>query len=84
MAEFNVKNALSETTKRTPFFAIQWTDPSMSVPQGLMEQSDHRCLEPSSIQAVMQHVIEHHRVEMTRTQATQAEGGNWGQIPATN
>jgi hypothetical protein len=45
---------------------------------------DQRRCEADQVQATMQQVHEHLRVEMRRSQAVQEEGANRGRIPGPN
>jgi len=84
LAEFAANNGVSETTKCTPFFAVQGTDPRMSFAGEPTNERDYRRLDAEQVQATMQHVHEHLRVEMRRSQAVQEEGANRTRIPAPN
>jgi hypothetical protein len=84
MAEFAANNGMSESTKCTPFFAIQGVDPQMSLAGEPTQKHDQRCLDVDQVQAMMQHVHDHLRVEMRQSQALQEEGANRGRIPAPN
>jgi hypothetical protein len=48
------------------------------------QERDQRRCEADKVQAVMQQVHEHLRVEMRRSQAVQEEGANRGCVPAPN
>jgi hypothetical protein len=84
LAEFAANNGVSESTKCTPFFAVQGVDPRMSFSGDPRLERDQRCCEADQVQAVMQQVHEHLRVEMRWSQAIQGEGANRGRVPAPN
>jgi hypothetical protein len=84
LAEFAANNGVSESTKCTPFFAVQGVDPQMSFAGEPTQERDQRRSEADQVQAVMQQVHEHLRVEMRRSQAVQEEGPNRGRVPAPN
>jgi hypothetical protein len=84
LAEFAANNGVSESTKCTPFFAVQGVDPQMSFAGEPTQERDQRCCEADQVQAVMQQVHEHLRVEMRRSQAVQEECANRGRIPTPN
>jgi len=84
LAEFAANNGVSESTKCTPFFAIQGVDPLMSFVGESTPDQDQRRLGADQVQATMQQVHEHLRVEMRQSQALQEEGVNRGCIPAPN
>jgi hypothetical protein len=84
LAEFAANNGMSESTKCTPFIAVQGVDPLMSFDgEPTQERAQRRC-EADQLQATMQQVYEHLRVEMRRSQTIQAEGANRECIPARN
>jgi hypothetical protein len=84
LAEFAANNRVSESTKCTPFFAVQGVDPRMSSAREPTQAQDQRRLDADQVQAMMQQVNEHLRVEMRRSQAIQEEGAIQGRIPAPN
>jgi len=84
LAEFAANNGTSESTKCTPFFAVQGTDPQMSFAGEPTQERDERRCEADQVQAVMQQVHEHLPVEMRRSQAVPEEGANQGRVPAPN
>jgi hypothetical protein len=84
LAEFVTDNAVSESTKCTPFFAVEGIDPRMSFAEEPTQERDQRRVEAEQFQATMQQVDEHLRVEMKRSKAVQEEGANQGHIPGTN
>jgi len=84
LAEFAANNGMSKTMKCTPFFAVQRVDPRMLFVGEPIQEWDQRRLDANEVQATMQHVHEHLRVEMRRSQALQEEGANRGHIPAPN
>ena len=84
LAEFAANNGVSESTKCTPFFAIQGMDPRMSFVGEPTQEWDQRRWEADQVQAAMQQIHEHLRVEMRRSQAVQEEGANRGRIPGPN
>jgi hypothetical protein len=84
LAEFAANNGVSESTKCTPFFAVQGVDPWMSFAGEPTQERDQRCLEADRFHATMQQVHEHLRVEMRRSQTIQEDSANRGRIPAPN
>jgi hypothetical protein len=84
LAEFAANNGVSESTKCTPFFAVQGVDPQMSLAGELTQKQDQPHCEADQVQAVMQQVHEHLGVEMRRSQAVQEESANRECIPAPN
>jgi len=68
----------------TPFFAVQGVDPRMSFAGEPTQERDQRCCEADQVQAAMQQIHEHLRVEMRWSQAVQEEGANRGRVPAPN
>jgi len=84
LAEFATNNGTSESTKCIPFFAVQGVDQRMSFAGEPTQARDQRCLDADQVQATMQQVHEHLRVEMRRSQALQEEGANRGHIPTPN
>jgi hypothetical protein len=84
LAEFAANNGVSESTKCTPFFAVQGADTRMSFVREPTQERDQRRCEADQVQATMQPVHEHLRVEMRRSQAVQEEGANRGRVPAPN
>jgi hypothetical protein len=84
LAEFAANNGMSESTKCTPFFSVQGVDPQMSFSREPTQERDQRRCEEDQVQAVMQQVPEHLRVEMTRSQVIQEKGANRGRIPGPN
>jgi len=84
LAEFAVNNGTSETTKCTPFCAVQGTDPRMSFVGEPTKDLYQRRVSVDQVQAMMQQIHEHLRVEMRWSQAVQEEGANHGRIPAPN
>jgi len=48
------------------------------------KKQDQRRLNADQVQATMEQIHEHLRVEMRRGQAVQEEGPNWTHIPAPN
>jgi len=84
VAEFAANNGVSESTKCTPFFAVQGSDPRMSFAGEQTNKRDYRRLDADHVQATMQQIHEHLRVEMRRSQAVQGEGTNRTRIPAPN
>ena len=84
LAEFAANNGTSESTKCTPFFAVQGMDPRMSFAGEPTQERDQRRCEADQVQATMQQIHEHLRVEMKRSQAIQEENANQGRIPAPN
>jgi hypothetical protein len=76
LAEFAANNGASETTKCTPFFAVQGTNRRMSFAGEPTDERDQRRLRADQVQAPMQQINEHLRVEMRRSQAIQEEAAN--------
>jgi hypothetical protein len=64
LVEFAAKNEILETTRCPPFYAVQGTDPQLSFPREPMEEHGHRRLNADLVQATMQRIYEHIRVEM--------------------
>jgi len=83
-AEFAANNGVSETTKCTPFYTIQGTDPWMAFVGEPTKKRDQRRVSADNVQLTMQQINEHLRVEMRRSQAIQEEGANRGGIPTPN
>jgi len=84
LAEFAVDNAISETTKCTPFFRVEGVDSQMSFAGEPTKEQDNRRLNADQVQATMQQVHEHLQVEMRSGQAAQVDGVNRTRIPAPN
>jgi hypothetical protein len=84
LAEFAANNGVSESTKCTPFFAVQGVDPRMSFAEEPTQERDQRLLEADQLQATMQQIHEHLRVEMRRSQDVHEEDPNRERIPAPN
>jgi hypothetical protein len=84
LAELAANNGVSESTKCTPWFAVQGMDPWMSFAGDPTEERDQRHLEADQVQAMMQQVHEHLRVEMRRSHAVQEQGASGGPVPAPN
>jgi len=84
LAKFAANNGVSETTKCTPFFAVQGVDPRMSFAGEPTKEQDNRRLNADQVQATMQQIHEHLQVEMRRSQGVQEEGANRTRIPAPN
>jgi hypothetical protein len=84
LAEFAANNGVSESTKCTPFFAVQGVDPRMSFAGEPTQERDQQRWEADQVQTAMQQIHEHLRVEMRRSQAVQEEGANRGRIPGPN
>jgi len=82
LAEFAANNGISETTKCTPFFAVQGVDPQMTFAGEPTKEQDNRRLNADQVQATMQQIHEHLQVEMRRSWAVQEEGANRTRIPA--
>ena len=59
-------------------------DPRMSFAGEPTNERDYRRLDTYQVQAIMQQIHEHLRVEMRRSQAVQDEGANRTRIPAPN
>jgi len=59
LAEFAANNGVSESTKCTPFFAVQGVDPRMSFAGEPTQERDQRRREADQVQAVMQQVHEY-------------------------
>jgi len=84
LAEFAANNGVSETTKCTPFYAVQGTDPRMSFRGNPTKERDQQRVNADEVQAMMQHIQEHLRVEVIWSPAVQGEAANWGRTPAPN
>jgi hypothetical protein len=84
LAEIAANNGISESTKCTPFFAVQGVDPRMSFIGEPTQEWIQQCLEADQVQATMHQVHEHVRVEMRRSQVIKEEGANHEHIPAPN
>jgi len=82
LAEFAANNATSEATKCSAFFAVSGTDPRMTFEEAVSEPIDSRMVDADSVQAAMQQVHEHLRVEMRRSQDIMEEGANRKRLPA--
>jgi hypothetical protein len=74
--EFARNNGMSESTKFTPFFAVQGVDPRMSFAGEPLQEQDQRGLEADQVQATMQEIHEDLQVEMRWSQAIQEVGAN--------
>jgi hypothetical protein len=81
LAEFAANNGISETTKCTPCLAVQGVDLQMSFAGEPTKEQHHRRLYADQVQATMQQIHEHLRVEMRRSQADQEEGANQTRTP---
>jgi len=84
LAEFAANNAVSETSKFTPFNVIQGTDPQMALVGEPTQEQDQRRVNADEVQATLQQNHEHLRLEIRRSQAVQKEGSNRGPISASN
>ena len=84
LAEFAANNGVSESTKCTPFFAVQGVNTQMSFAGGPTQEQDQRRCEADQVQAAMQQIHEHIPVEKRRSHAVQEEGTNRERIPAPN
>jgi len=84
LAEFAANNGMPESTKCTPLFAVLGVDPLMSFAGEPTQERDQRRCESDQVQATMQPVHEHLRVEMRWSQAIQEECANRERIPAPN
>jgi hypothetical protein len=69
LAEFAGNNGLSESTKCTPFIAVQGAYPRMSFTGKPTQKWDQQHLGADQVQVRMQQVHEHLRVDMKRSQA---------------
>jgi len=78
LAEFAANNGVSEITKCTPLYAVQGMDPRMSFSGEATKKRDQRCVNADEVQATMQQIQDHLRVEMRPSQAGQQEGANRG------
>ena len=83
-AEFAANNGVSVTTKCTPFLAVQEMYPRMSFTGEPTVERDSRRVNADEVQATMQHIHEHLRVEMGQSHVIQEEGANQTRIPALN
>jgi hypothetical protein len=68
LAEFAANNTSSEATKCSAFFAVPGTDPRMTFEEAADKPRDSQMVDADSVQAVMQQVHEHLRVEMRWSQ----------------
>jgi hypothetical protein len=84
LAEFAANNGVSESTKCTPFFAIQVVDSRMSFVGEPKQERDQRRQKVDQVQAMMEQVHEYLQVEMTRSQAVQEAGANQVRTPTPN
>jgi len=82
LAEFAANNATSEATKCSAFFAVSGTDPWMTFQEAVSEPIDSRMVDADSVQAAMQQVHEHLRVEVRRSQDIMEEGAKIKRLPA--
>jgi hypothetical protein len=76
LAEFVANNAISETIKCSPFFAVTGMDPRMTFEMMDDEPKDSQVLEADQVQKAMEQIHEHLRVEMRRSQDIMEEGAN--------
>jgi hypothetical protein len=74
LVEFAANNEVSESTKCTPFLTVQGADPQMSFAREPTQEQDQWRLEADQVQAMMQQIHQHLRVEMRRSQAVHEEG----------
>jgi len=84
LVECAAKNGTSKTMKCTPFYAVHDVDPRMTFAGEPMQERDPRRIDTDQVQATMQQIHDHLRVEVRRSQAVQEEGGNCGRIPSPN
>jgi len=84
LAEFASDNGTLESTKCTPYFAVQGTHPRMSFAGEQTMEWNYPWLDANWVQATTQQIHEHLLVEMRRSQAVQEEAANQGQTPAPN
>jgi hypothetical protein len=82
LAELAANNTTSEATKCSAFLAVSGTDPRMTFEEATSEPRDSRMVDAASVQAAMQQVHEHLRVEMCRSQDIMEEGANRKRLPA--
>jgi hypothetical protein len=75
---------VSESTKCTPFFAVQGANTQTSFAGEPTQDRDQHSLEAYQVQASKQQIHEHLRVQMRRIQVIQEEGANQERIPAPN
>jgi len=64
LADFAANNGISETTKCTPFYAVNGVDPQMSFAGEPTRDRDRRWVRAGQVQAPMQQIHEHLRVKM--------------------
>jgi len=84
LAEYAANNGISDSTKYTPFFALQGVDPQMSyVDIPTMEWNQFH-LEADQVQAAMEQIHQHHQVEMRQSKAIEEEGANQRRTAAPN
>jgi hypothetical protein len=84
LAEITANNGISESTKSTPVFAVQGVDPRISFVGEPTHERYQRRLDPGHVQGTMQHIHEHLRVEMRRSQAATEDAANRSRTPARN
>jgi hypothetical protein len=76
LAEFVANNAISETIKCSPFFAVTGMDPRITFEMMDDEPKDSPVLDADQVQKAMEQIHEHLRVEMRRSQDIMEEGAN--------
>jgi transposase InsO family protein len=82
LAEFAANNVTSETTKCSAFFAVTGTDPRMTFEEATEGPEDSRAVDADRVQATMDQIHEHLRVEMRRSQDIMEDGANRKRLPA--
>jgi len=84
LAECAANNGISETTKCTPFFAVQGVDRQMLFGGEPSKERESRRRNADQVQATMQQIHDHLHGEVRRSQEVQKEGANWTRIPVPN
>jgi len=76
LAESAANSGTSDTTKCTLIYAVQGTDPRMSLVGEPTKEQDHRCFNADQVEATMEQIHDHHRVEMRRRQVVEKDTAN--------
>jgi hypothetical protein len=84
LAEFAANNGISESIKCTPFFPVQGVDPRISFAGEPTQEHNQQRLDADQVQATMQCIHEHLRVEIRWSQVLKQKGANQGRICAPN
>lgn len=83
-AECAENTAVSETTKCTPFWAVDGMDPRLSSSGVPTQERDQRCLNVNQVYVTMQSSHEHLGVQMRSSLTLQPEGADLGHVPGPN